>query len=157
EDVRNALAALSEDERKKYERNLEQIVMSQSRRVSRAINPIGLKNIADRKINKAAPDVIPVAAINPVGDRVIFTVNYQEGQIPTEGASQGKKTSNLYRAPMRQESRGITIQDQVAGSFKKRFPSAGDKASRSFLSYSRSAVTLAPALQSGDNDSDGLP
>jgi len=155
-ETRNALAALTADQRKAYSRTLEQIIMTQIQRASRTISPAGLNNITDRKIGQVAPDVIPVAAVKSTGERVTLTANYQEGRIQTGGAPQSGKTSRLNRSPIQQGNHWATIQDQIAGNFKKLPLTAGDKASGSAMSYSRGGVTLAPALQSGDNDFDGF-
>jgi hypothetical protein len=156
QETRNAIAALSADERKRYMEELSQIILTQAQNSPKTIDPVGSQNIVNRRAGQLVPDVIPVAAINPNGQRVILTANYQEGKMPTGSASQIKKTSNLFRLPI-QQGRGVTNHDRIADNFAKHTPfTVGDKASRSLISYNRGGVTSVPALQSGDNDFDGF-
>jgi hypothetical protein len=156
EETRNAIAALSADDRKTYLQNLDQIIMTQIQGGSKIIIPVGLKNLVDRNIGQSAPDVTSVSTVKLTGERVILTANYQEGRIQTGGASPSGKVSRLNRSPIQQGNHWVTAKDQTAGNFKKLPFTAGDKSGGSAMSYARGGVTIAPALQSGDNDFDGF-
>ncbi len=137
-EARAAFARLSAEERKKYEDRLSQIVRTEIEKYKsspKTLKPVGIRGILEKRLGPVAPDVMPLSAIKPTGERFLFSANYQQGRIPAGTPSQ-PKTSRLSPPPRQSGIQKSTDQDKIA---------------KSFLN---GKFTM---IQGGDGDLDGLP
>lgn len=156
-EARNAIAALTDQQRKAYMENFNRILQGEVDKYQRSpvmLKPVGGKDILAGKVKELVTDLTSVAILNPRGQREVVQVNYQEGQVPADAP---KQISRLTAPANNQRLGGLISSSQLSKNLFDEKVTRNEPFRRSQLSYSKSAIGFSPKLlQSGDNDADGL-